>query len=194
MNGIKGLQFTLDYNKDVLSFVGIKGIDEKNIGLRYLEKGKITVSIDLSEIKNKKQLFTLVFEAKEKGELYQSIRLTSELTNAQAYNLADESVDLALSFTNNGEEIKHITPVLYQNEPNPFESYTNVSFEIPEDANAVVNIYNLEGKLVKKIEGNYKKGMNVITLEHGVFEKSGMYYYELKTSNFTDIKKMMYIK
>ncbi|HMG16146.1 MAG TPA: T9SS type A sorting domain-containing protein, partial [Saprospiraceae bacterium] len=132
--------------------------------------------------------------AKEKGDLSKSIRLTSDLTKAQAYTLSDESSTVYLSFENNGKEIKNVTPVLYQNEPNPFESYTNISFELAEDSNGTISIFNLEGKLIRKIDGSYKKGINVVHLEHGEFEKSGVYYYELKTPNFTDIKKMMYIK
>ncbi|HMG14631.1 MAG TPA: HYR domain-containing protein, partial [Saprospiraceae bacterium] len=198
LEGMKGLQFTMEYNTANLEYEGIKGIrediSEENFGMRYMESGKITGSIDLRGEKGGDDLFKVIFKAKATGSLLNSIRMTSSLTKAEAYTTTDESTDLSLSFTQNGKEIAITTAVLYQNEPNPFESNTVIRFFVPENQEATLSIYTLDGKILKEMNEVYTKGEHQVSIAKEEFPASGVYYYQLKTNNYTDTKKMMYVK
>ncbi len=198
LDGMKGMQFTMEYNPAILEFVSVKGmredVGEENFGMRYMESGKITGSIDLRGEKLGDDLFKITFKAKETGSLLNSIRMTSSLTKAEAYTKTDESNGLSLSFTQNGKEIANTSAVLYQNEPNPFENNTVIRFFVPENQEATLSIFTLDGKLVKEMNEVYTKGEHQVNVAKEEFPSSGIYYYQLKTNNFTDTKKMMYIK
>jgi hypothetical protein len=194
---LKGLQFTLEYNLLNLEYVGIKDykseVTEDNFGFRYLDKGIITGSIDFSNSRGN-NLFTILFKAKAAGEFKNDIQLSSKVTKAEAYTNDDETFGLNLVFELNGKSLHIETPILYQNEPNPFESSTLIRFDLPETQEAILSIYTLDGKLVKEIDKVYNKGEHSETFENEEFTSSSCFYYKLKTNNFVDIKKMIYIK
>lgn len=84
---------------------------------------------------------------------------------------------------------------LSQNYPNPFNPATKIRFEIPNGGeNAVMKLYNAEGKLVKVLVNE--------TLKAGVYEieldarnmSSGVYFYSLSTGRYSDMKKMILVK
>ncbi|WP_134239678.1 cohesin domain-containing protein, partial [Okeania hirsuta] len=71
MRDIMAFQFTLQYDTEGLSFVGVEGggipnMSENNFGLRYLEQGLITGSWNEStdaDIGAKETLFRMTFRA-----------------------------------------------------------------------------------------------------------------------------------
>lgn len=83
---------------------------------------------------------------------------------------------------------------LYQNVPNPFESNTKISFSLPKDQEATITVYNVDGKVVKEVKGEFNKGINEINIQDGDLSASGMYFYELRTNGLTQTKKMFFIK
>jgi aminopeptidase N len=84
---------------------------------------------------------------------------------------------------------------LYQNYPNPFNPVTKINFDLPERNTVTLKIYNVLGEVVAvplnnetKIAGNYSIEFNAVNLP------SGVYYYELKAGNYSEVKKMVLIK
>jgi len=83
---------------------------------------------------------------------------------------------------------------LYQNYPNPFNPSTTIEFDIPERTNVKLIIYDILGREVetlidKELEpGKYKVNFNAKDLP------SGVYFYTLKTPEFTKTNKMLLIK
>ena len=88
------------------------------------------------------------------------------------------------------------TPHLYQNYPNPFNPGTNISFDLPEKAKVVLQIFDLEGKLIKTLvddqmaEGPYTFSWNGVN-NSGQPVASGIYYYVLKTDTGSQMAKRM---
>lgn len=80
--------------------------------------------------------------------------------------------------------------VLLQNIPNPFSSATSIGFEIPKEAgSASINIYDANGKPIKKYE--IKAGEKSIDIQ-GKELPSGLYLYALIVDGkVIDIKKMI---
>ena len=84
--------------------------------------------------------------------------------------------------------------VLYQNTPNPFNGYTVIGFELPEDASGQLTIYNVDGRMLKEIKGEYKKGYNEVTIPPDELPMSGVMYYQLDTDRYTATKRMVKVR
>ncbi|OQY40310.1 MAG: hypothetical protein B6226_00155 [Candidatus Cloacimonetes bacterium 4572_65] len=97
---------------------------------------------------------------------------------------------------NEESEKPHIEITLY---PNPFNPETTIDFNLKEDSNVELSIYNIKGQLVKKLvsekllSGNHKivwKGENSSNKR----VSSGIYFCKLKTAYKTTTRKMVLIK
>lgn len=80
---------------------------------------------------------------------------------------------------------------LYQNVPNPFSESTVIEYYLSDDTNnAMLNIYNLNGKQLKSITIN-QIGSGSITINGNEF-RAGMYIYALiANGNIVDTKNMV---
>lgn len=83
---------------------------------------------------------------------------------------------------------------LRQNYPNPFNPVTNIEFEIPKNAFVSLKIYdalgrNIENLLSKEmVAGKYSVQFNAANLS------TGLYFYEMTSGNFRQVRKMVLIK
>jgi hypothetical protein len=84
---------------------------------------------------------------------------------------------------------------LYQNYPNPFNSQTMIYYSLPRESTITIGVYDIRGRKVaalihneKQIAGNHKILLDASNLS------SGAYYYNLRTENFADVKKLLLIK
>ena len=86
--------------------------------------------------------------------------------------------------------------VLYQNYPNPFNPETKINFELSKPAFVTLKIYDLKGSLIKillkeiKNTGKHEVIFNVVN--YGL--PSGVYFYQLSSSEVTITKRMLLIK
>jgi hypothetical protein len=83
---------------------------------------------------------------------------------------------------------------LHQNYPNPFNPRTTMSFSLPYRADVRMEVFDILGRLV--VEYDLKKleaGRHEIEFDGENFS-SGVYFYRLKTNDFSDMKKMVLIK
>ncbi|MFZ4592070.1 MAG: T9SS type A sorting domain-containing protein, partial [Ignavibacteria bacterium] len=83
---------------------------------------------------------------------------------------------------------------LKQNYPNPFNPVTKISFDLPEDENVNLSVYDLKGSKVKEIINGRKSAGYYETSFDGSVLSSGIYIVALKTSNFYASNKMTLIK
>jgi len=88
---------------------------------------------------------------------------------------------------------------LKQNFPNPFNPTTTISFELTESANVSLDIFNLNGQLVKNlINGNYRPNHYSVTWNgknnHDRAVPAGMYVYTLSNGFQSVSKKMIFLK
>ena len=88
---------------------------------------------------------------------------------------------------------------LHPNYPNPFNPSTSITFDLPEQSNVNLNIYNALGQLVKSYSynnypaGSYKvrwNGKNVF----GQQLSAGVYIYQLRAGKFVKSRKMILLK
>ena len=89
--------------------------------------------------------------------------------------------------------------ILPQNSPNPFSSETTIKVVLPQSENISLNIYNINGQLVKQLFTGYaNQGINSFTWNGSTNNNNelstGTYYYKLETSNDIFINKLLYIR
>ncbi len=128
--------------------------------------------------------------------LYESI---PESSNSHDINILR---NLLAVFT--GQNIKIAKSELLQNYPNPFNPDTWIPFRLSEPGEVSIKIYSLSGQLVRKIDLGYKPMGDYTSKDKAIYwdgtndagEKvsSGIYFYEIKSNNFTAVKKMIISK
>jgi hypothetical protein len=83
---------------------------------------------------------------------------------------------------------------LAQNFPNPFNPSTMIRFALPEGANARLDVYTLNGQLVRTlVNGILPGGWHEVSFDAGDLP-SGLYLYRLTAGNFGYARKMMLMK
>jgi hypothetical protein len=115
-------------------------------------------------------------------------------TNAAVQNgMAIPRSQMILTGVGNTE----IIPTKYsleQNYPNPFNPTTNLRFSLPKAGNTSLKVYNILGKEVMVMfDGYMDAGIYNATLDASSLS-SGVYFYTLKSGNYTETKKMNVIK
>ena len=88
---------------------------------------------------------------------------------------------------------------LYQNYPNPFNPKTVIRFDLPKESNVKILIYDVLGRLIKKIIDNRQDiGFKFIqwdgTNNYGKKVSDGVYLYSIEAENFRQTKKMILLK
>ncbi len=88
---------------------------------------------------------------------------------------------------------------LHQNYPNPFNPTTTISYQLPEESEVELTIYNLKGQKVKQlVNDQLPDGQHSIVWngkdDNGKSVSSSIYFYKLKTDNHEETKKMILMK
>jgi hypothetical protein len=89
------------------------------------------------------------------------------------------------------DEFTPSTVKLFQNYPNPFNSVTKISYQLPQPIFINITVFDIHGHLVETlVDGNNNAGLHTIEWNAGNVS-SGLYFYRLKTSNYTETKKCL---
>jgi len=191
---IMGYQFTLNYDETILAFSDIVGgqlpnLKADNFGI-HNELGAVTCSWNdqtTVSVNDDEVLFSLAFTARENILLSEALTLDSRLTVAEAYGERSEQMNLGLTFNN--LEVDEL--VLFQNQPNPFKAETMIGFTLPETSTATLTVYDLSGRVLKQIKGDFVKGYNSVSISRSDLSASGLLFYKLETAGGTATMKMI---
>lgn len=208
---ILGYQFTLEFDTDALEFIemipGAINITDANFGFEMLEEGILTTSwndtfeAQEGQAKNTTALedhtlFTLKFQANTIKHLSDLLNIHSNFTQAEAYAVP-EGRDLSdADIMGVGLEFEHSEVLanefqLYQNAPNPFRGETTIGFNLPEASEATLSVYDVSGKVLKVVSGNFSKGYNQIRINSNELRGSQVLYYRLESLTGTTTRKMI---
>ena len=99
-------------------------------------------------------------------------------------------------------ELKTLIPEKWeieQNFPNPFNAETIIKYKIPKNLFVSLKIYDILGKEVKTLVNEFKQSGYYYVKWDGKNDgfinlPSGVYFYEIKTKEFHQIKKMVLLR
>jgi hypothetical protein len=164
-------------------------------------------------------LFTLVARAHADGRLREMLNINSRLTAAESYvrsggtefvsdlqlNIRDKSVlnyessllaDEAYSFYQNEgqspQQNKGLT--LYQNEPNPFESETNIPFNITESGKVSLWVFSAVGREMYFSSREFPAGRNAFLVNFSDLAQPGLMYYRMESGGHSVTRRMIAIE
>jgi len=88
---------------------------------------------------------------------------------------------------------------LHQNYPNPFNPVTTINYELPEQSQVLINIYDILGREIRKLvnttqDAGYKSVIWDGTDEFGRSVGTGIYLYQINTSDFSQTRKMLLLR
>jgi len=84
--------------------------------------------------------------------------------------------------------------ILYNNYPNPFNPITTIKYGLTKRSHVEITIYDINGNLIETlINSNKNPGYHKATWNANNVP-SGVYFYQIQTRNFTEVKKCILIK
>ncbi|MCP3681842.1 MAG: T9SS type A sorting domain-containing protein [bacterium] len=89
--------------------------------------------------------------------------------------------------------IPEVTDLL-QNYPNPFNASTSISFDLAQEGNVVLSVYNLGGQKIETlIDKDMQAGQHNVIWDASVYS-SGIYFYKFSTGDKVFTKRMTLLK
>lgn len=182
---IEGYQGTLVLEEAELIDIEYGISAAENFGLRFVDQGMITMSWNAAAgefLANEGEvLFSLVIRATEDVDLSDALSVNSRYTEAEAYGNGN-TMDVGVVFTH--DEVADADFELYQNTPNPFQSETLISFNLPEDAAVHLTVTDAAGRVLIVLRGDYAAGYNTINLTKRQLQgATGVLNYTLTASS-----------
>ena len=110
---------------------------------------------------------------------------------------SDVDFGIDVTPTSGIEKNKNSVPVSYkleQNYPNPFNPSTTIRYSIPKAGDVEITVHDVLGKEIILLENGYKQPGSFSVDFNATDLSSGMYFYTIKSGNFTETKKMTLIK
>ncbi len=195
---IAGAQWTINFDASSMEFTGVAAgelnMGAENVNVREAKEGKLAFSWNDFKgftVGKDKVLFTIEFRATANNTIANTVKLSSDITKAEAYTHDLSEINLALKFRNNNasEEVFGLD----QNNPNPFTASTTIGFTLPAAGKAKLTIYDITGKVLKTISNVYPKGRNEIVISTQEINAQGVMFYELESNGVKATKKMIYL-
>ncbi len=134
------------------------------------------------------------------GKLNSSIKFIKNIGGSDSGELYFDDVSLTSLLTSAKEKVNKIpsTYSLSQNYPNPFNPSTVISWQTPVAGKQTIKVYNILGNEVATLIDEYKPaGTYEVEFNASSGSKnlaSGVYFYQLKSANFIQTKKMILMK
>lgn len=195
---LSALQFTLDFDPSLatLSSLNSTVLDQQDIAINemFAQEGQVPfvwynqqdVSLDSD------QSITFTFEAKRDFDLDEFLDINSSLTKAAAYSSTGTGYNLAFEMLDQLDSSAKYT--LYQNQPNPFQAETVIGFDVEQDEEVRLTVFNLEGKMLYNAEFTAQAGYNSVVISKEELQTTGVLFYQLDAADYTTTKKMILLE
>jgi hypothetical protein len=176
---VQGYQFTLNHaGLELVDVTPGANMSMANFGVFAAEQA-VTTSWD-GDVQGE---FSLTFRATAAGELSRMLGVSGRITKAEAYSAGAERLQVGFRFNGaNGSTITGLGFELYQNQPNPFVSKTQIGFHLPEATEATLTIFDETGRTIFTQKGDFGKGQNAVTVDRSVLNTTGVLFYKLETA------------
>ena len=171
--------------------------DEDNDGMAiYYEFSDDTLFISVTEYPCED--FNDYDECIEEGEMDLFIGELEDIQDAYIHNT------LVMLPTGDDVSLADVTVMpekftLHQNYPNPFNPVTTLRYDLPENGNVNITIYDMLGRQVKTLinqnqDAGYRSVVWNATNNYGEPVSAGIYLYQIQAGEYMQTKKMVLLK
>ena len=185
--------------KDVISDVGIKFVDATSAAQPEIKVANTLIN----------QWEELTFDFSSRIGVYPVVK--DQIVIFPDFDLAGRTQDNICYFDNisfspsnsvgvdNRSETLPQGFALEQNFPNPFNPFTTLRYDLPEDALVNITIYDMMGRVVSNLvssqqRAGYKSVQWNATDFFGKPVSAGVYLYQIRAGEFRQVKKMVLLK
>ncbi len=180
-----------------------KGISTTTFGIRVDDNGCNTFYADTaSGYRFSRWLTDHPYGSPLKSKLIPAGASISSLTAIMDYSFGEYKLEprkdddfgtvSAINYREDGVIAKDFD--LSQNYPNPFNPSTTIRYTLPVAGSVQLKIFNILGQEVMTlVDGALKAGSYVVVFDASRLS-SGVYLYQLKTDQYSSVKKMMMLK
>ena len=185
--------------KDVISDVGIKFVDATSAAQPEIKVANTLIN----------QWEELTFDFSSRIGVYPVVK--DQIVIFPDFDLAGRTQDNICCFDNisfspsnsvgvdNRSETLPQGFALEQNFPNPFNPFTTLRYDLPEDALVNITIYDMMGRVVKTLindqqTAGYKSIQWNATNDNNQPVSAGLYLYTIQAGDYSQTKKMVLLK
>ena len=172
--------------------------EEGNLIPLYYEIIDDTLFIGLSEDPCEEQGFDSYDECLEDGEMGFFLGNLEDIQDFYIYS------NLVMIPTGDNVSSADVIVMLekftiHQNYPNPFNPVTTLRYDLPENGNVNITIYDMLGREVKTLinqtqDAGYKSVIWDATNDYGKPVSAGIYLYQIQAGEYIQTKKMVLLK
>jgi hypothetical protein len=212
VNGLFGIAFVLQYTNT--HDIGVLTVETGDLlgndvlFYQHIDKQRGLISIGISRkrpdvgINGSGVLAIVQFYSRMQTSSDTLKNLTIKKVNAN--DSSGNAIPFGISVALNRTKLMPPQTQLLQNFPNPFNPETWIPFELSSPADVIINIYDVSGQLVRRIDLGHKQS-GVYTSKDmaaywngrnssGEVVSSGIYLYNIQSGNFTATKKMLVVR
>ena len=116
-------------------------------------------------------------------------------TSFSIYEVTSSSITEILNIVSVDNEITFPAEyILLQNYPNPFNPATTIRYQLPERSFVSIKVFDILGKEVATLVNEEKPVGSYEVQFKGNSLTSGIYFYQLKAGDYSETKKMIFLK
>lgn len=189
---INGFEFNLSYDENSAEFVENSYSIIPRLFIPISNKGKVTLTAYYNDEKfDGKILFNFKAINNQSSSFFEITKaLISDEHGISRIDLSKTVNKKNISLYEN----KKISYELFQNQPNPFNSNTTISYFVYKAGAVQVEIFNIDGQKIKTlINGFMQAGKYNIEFDASGLS-SGIYFYKMVYNNSFNTKKMLFVK
>jgi len=152
------------------------------------------------EVMSTSEIITIAYDIKMEAGEHMNWVLTSESGSEYTLEGIDEiKVPTEATFTLERKTVMPIAFTLHQNYPNPFNPITNLRYDLPEQAQVTLTVFDLMGRQITQLvnttqDVGYKSVQWNATNSFGKPVSAGVYLYQIRAGEFIQTKKMVVLK
>lgn len=188
---IQGFQFTI--SSPDMEFLEVSS-HTTDISIENFEffDGKLTLSwhdVDGISFSDKDIVFTLKARTISHGSLKNSLRINSDITEAELFTIHEEVYIPLLRVIDD----KASGQVTFSPEPNPWKEHTVIPFYLSEPGDVSIEVLTVNGQSIYTHKGSYSSGYNTILLKAEDIKIHGLLLCSIISGQTQSTLKMFHI-
>ena len=166
----------LTYSFDGIEFFTFESVQDNQLSMTYAEMVELMNEQELDYISGE---WTVAAEDEE----------YSVPASNGYFTLTIDATALSIDALNIPEEF-----ALHNNYPNPFNPITTIRYDLPQESDVTLTIYDITGRMVKTLVNNPQQAGMKNVVWNATDVTSGIYIYRIQAGDFTQTRKMILLK